>query len=70
MIKNRQIAGTLLSRDDMKNIKGGMAPAGELWSCNVGGSIVQVCSPGTHPPSGCGTCDYITLCTSYTGCAV
>lgn len=67
MIKNKLTAGTKLTRDDMKNFRGGVAPAGELWSCNFNGNTVYVCSPGTRPPE-CGVCDFVTLCTSNTSC--
>lgn len=67
MIKNKLSSGTKLTRADMQNIKGGVAPAGELWACNFNGSTVYVCNPGTRPPA-CGVCDYVTLCTTTTSC--
>lgn len=61
MLKNKQIAGIELSRNDMKKIQGGMAPAASEWNC--GGA--EVCWGGlANPASACGytSCTYIGSC--------
>ena len=74
MIRSKLTIGTPLSRTDMKEIMGGVAPAGELWVCTPpgpGGSSIQVCHPGTaNPGPDCGLdCDFAGYCGSnYNGC--
>ena len=73
MIRSKLTIGTPLSRTDMKNIIGGVAPAGELWNCtSPSGGTIQICHSGTaNPGPDCGlSCDFSGgYCGSnYNGC--
>jgi len=68
MIRSVKTFGIPLSRNEMKQLSGGLAPAASQYSCNNGGtsSNVLVCvGGGASPTSTCGfiSCSYVGTCT-------
>ncbi len=62
-----RIAGTILSRQQMKLLSGGSAPAAMQYRCTNGGpgGYVLVCvGGGASPTATCGysLCDYVSTC--------